>query len=139
MKKLFEEKVVLYAGVCLMIIGIAGMSNEGAQTAVAPEQERAATIVEDALSASISSNANGTVVRHDGISGQSALNVLRSGAEVMVDQSVVEKTIIAINGVTGEDDQSWSLFVNGERVGPAAIAYISDDGDELEWRLVESS
>lgn len=139
MKKLFEQKVVLFVGVSLMVIGISGMSLEQAETAIAPEQERAVAAIEDIVVDSISSNANGTVVRHTGISGQDALSVLRSGAEVMVDQATIEKTIIAINGVTGEENQSWSLFVNGQPIDSSFLAYITNDQDNIEWRLVESS
>jgi DeoR/GlpR family transcriptional regulator of sugar metabolism len=138
MNKLFKQKVVLFVGISLMIIGVSGIALEDAVTSVAPEQVRQ-EIIEEVYATSISSNANGTVVQHDGISGQNALSVLRSGAEVMVDQVAVDKTIIAINGVTNEESLSWFLYVNGKSLNTSAIAYVTNDTDRLEWRLEEGS
>ncbi len=132
MKNLLSQKIVLYIGILLMIIGGAGLLNTNADK---QKTEKDQPVAVKQTAAQITSNANGTIVSYEGIEGETALDLLKSGAEVITQESSFGEFVSAINGVEQTDTEFWLYYVNDEAASVGAGEYITKGGDKVEWRL----
>lgn len=129
MKDHRDPKFILYIGIALCIIGVAGLASSNANNS----SDSAIVLKQTAVK--ITSNANGTIVSHAGISGETALDLLKSGAEVATEPSGEGSYVVSINGVEQNDQAYWVMHVNGEASTQSASRYVSNDSDTIEWRL----
>lgn len=133
MKDLLNQKIVLYAGIALIIIGIAGLVRNDPATTDTSEQVE--TTVSQRLDVEVSSNDNGTIVSYQGIAGEDALSLLKAGAEVVTEDSTLGEYVVAINGVSQTDTEYWLLYIDDRPSSVGAAEYISQGGESIEWRL----
>lgn len=89
-------------------------------------------MVDDA-SEEVQFSEDGRVVSYQGRAGETALEVLESLAELEESDGFVT----SIGGVEAADDEFWGFYVNGEMAEEGAATFMTDDSDEIEWRLEE--
>ena len=134
MKDLFGQKIVLYAGIALIIVGFAGLVGGSEPTSDMPEQTVAANSSQASVTR-VTSNEDGTVVTYQGVEGQDAISLLKAGAEVVTEDSTLGEYVVAINGVSQTDTEYWLFYVDGQAVPERAADYVSRGGETIEWRL----
>ncbi len=133
MKELLKNKVIIYVGLALLLIGGSGfiVSNndnnvETGSKVTSSETKKAQTIV---------SNADGTVISYNGEAGKTALVILKTGAEVITKDSSFGEYVTSINGVQQTDKKFWMFYVNDKQANVGASDYITKEGDHVEWKL----
>lgn len=132
MKNFLQQKTVLYIGIALMIIGISGLvSDNKSENNVA--QDVAGQVAGETTT--IISNADGTIVNYQGQDGVTALEILKNGAEVISEDSSFGEFVTTINGVKQTNTEFWLFYINDEPASVGAGDYVTNEGDEVEWRL----
>ncbi len=63
-----------------------------------------------------------------------AFELLKKNAEVEYKEYDFGVFVEGINGVKGNDEYFWSLYVNGEQSKVGATEVLLKDGDVVEWR-----
>lgn len=76
-----------------------------------------------------------TFVTYQGEAGKNALELLRQHADVQTSSSSIGDYVTAINGNDGGGTKYWLFYVNGQQANVGADAYVTKDGETLEWRL----
>lgn len=71
---------------------------------------------------------------YNGVEGKNALEILESKTTVEQNNSGL---VVSINGRKADDTKRefWAFYVNGKmaEVGPAE--YVTNDGDQIEWKI----
>lgn len=132
MKDFFRQKTVLYVGISLMVIGLSGLvssNNSGNNIALDVTEQVAGE------TSTIISNADGTIVNYAGQTGKTAMEILKAGAEVIVQDSSFGEFVTTINGVEQTDSEFWLFYINNEPASVGAGDYVTNEGDDVEWRL----
>ena len=87
-------------------------------------------------SAKITVGEDKKVVSYEGQTGKTALQLLRSTAQVGTEQSTSGEFVTVINGVEADGmEHLWSLYSNGEFVNADAQTYQTTTGEHIEWRV----
>lgn len=75
-------------------------------------------------------------VTYDGVTGKSALELLKSNATVVTknDPSLGEY-VVSINGEDGNGSKYWLYYVDGKAATVGAGEYKTKTGEKIEWRL----
>jgi len=108
----------------------ANRSDDKADTKTTPAQQ--VTQPEAELTASEDKK----IVSYEGQTGKTALEVLKSLADVKTKDSSYGEFVTAINGVEADGTtQFWSFYVNGKLASEGAGTYKSTDGEKIEWRV----
>jgi hypothetical protein len=76
------------------------------------------------------------VIAYNGEEGKTALEILKSRAQVRTSTSSLGELVEEINGVKGNDHEHMLFFVNGQMSKVGAGAYVTKAGDRIEWKLV---
>jgi len=77
-------------------------------------------------------------IRYAGVEGKTALELLEARYQVEgKDFPGVGKFVIAINGITPDQNHFWALYVNGTQATVGASKYMTKNSDVIEWRLEE--
>lgn len=73
---------------------------------------------------------------YDGVSGKTALELLKTKAEVVTKDSQYGPYVDSIDGIRGgRDNKYWSFYINGKLAEVGAGAYTTKTGDKIEWKL----
>lgn len=126
MGEFFNQKIVLYLGIALMIIGIAGLVRDEDRTSLG-------RVVSSQVE--IAYKDNGRIVSYTGVEGKSALELLKSSAAIKTEESSMGEFVTTINGVEQTNTEYWVMYVNGSRSQTNAANYVTKDDDTIEWRL----
>jgi uncharacterized protein HemX len=119
---------LIIAVVVLAIIGIGGWryqqhqqkQEQQRQTQVAAAAEAAKTV---------------EYVTYKGITGQTALDILKSQHKVSVKVYSFGDLVESIDGVSGAGPKYWTFYVNGKMADMGAGSYQSQPTDKIEWKL----
>jgi hypothetical protein len=76
------------------------------------------------------------VIAYNGEEGKTALEILKSRAQVRTSTSSLGELVEEINGVKGNDHEHLLFFVNGQMSKVGAGGYVTKAGDRIEWKLV---
>jgi hypothetical protein len=75
-------------------------------------------------------------VSYDGVTGKTALELLKTEATVVTKDSSYGPYVDSINGVSGgTDGKYWAFYVNGKLAEVGADAYVTKGGDKIEWKF----
>ena len=75
-------------------------------------------------------------VAYKGIQGKTALALLQSHEQVTVKSSSYGPYVDAIDGVQGgTSGKYWTFYVNGKQATVGAGAYVTKNGDKIEWKF----
>jgi hypothetical protein len=76
------------------------------------------------------------VIQYQGVEGKNALELLKASYQIQSKEySGLGEFVESINGITPDKDQFWSFYVNGKQAAVGASAYITKNGDVIEWKL----
>lgn len=81
---------------------------------------------------------NGTVLDFSGLNGTNVLNVTRSVIDVETQWSGYYAFVVAIGGVSQDQNHWWQYWVNGEYAPVASNMYNLANGDYIEWKRTSS-
>jgi len=82
------------------------------------------------------SSADKKTVSYEGQTGKTALEILKSLAQVQTQNSSYGEFVTGINGVTADGaKQFWSFYVNGKLASEGAGTYKTTNGQKIEWRV----
>lgn len=75
-------------------------------------------------------------VTYDGVTGKTALELLKSNATVVTknDPSLGEY-VVSIDGEDGNGSKYWLYYVDGKAATVGAGEYKTKTGEKIEWRL----
>ena len=76
-----------------------------------------------------------TDVKYAGVAGQTALALLEKYEPIQTKHYSFGDLVVSINGTPGNGPKYWSFYVNGKMATVGAGAYITKDGDSIEWKL----
>jgi hypothetical protein len=76
------------------------------------------------------------VITYDGEDGKTALDLLKTHAQVRTAASQLGELVEEINGVSSGDGHYLIYFVNGAMAKTGAAHYITGRGDKVEWKLI---
>ena len=105
--------------VVLVILGAIGYGASKHQTAAEKQKQEVASV---------------QAISYDGEEGKTALDLLKTKAEVQTQDSSIGSFVTEINGTTNTDDHFWMFYVNGELAPVASDQYQTKNGDKIEWR-----
>jgi len=75
-------------------------------------------------------------VSYEGISGKTALEILKDGTDVETETSSYGEFVTSIGGVKADaNSEYWSFYVNGSYASEGAGTYKTTDGEKIEWKL----
>lgn len=92
---------------------------------------------QEVSSVKIASKDSGKVVTYEGQNGKTAMELLKSGADVKTETFDYGEMVSSINGVTANDSQFWGFYVDGEMAPVGASEYTTKNGEEIKWLLEE--
>ncbi len=72
---------------------------------------------------------------YKGEDGKTALELLKSEAEVETKSSSLGDYVTSINGNDGDGSKFWLFYVNGKEATVGADKYITKSGETIEWKL----
>lgn len=76
-----------------------------------------------------------TKLTYRGEDGKTALELLKTHANVQTKTSSLGEYVTAINGNDGGGKKYWIFYVNGKESQEGAGAYVTHNGDVIQWRL----
>jgi len=76
------------------------------------------------------------VITYDGEDGKTALELLKTHAQVRTATSQLGELVEEINGVRSGDGRYLMYFVNGAMAKTGASQYVTRRGDKVEWKLI---
>jgi hypothetical protein len=77
-----------------------------------------------------------THLSYKGENGKTALALLKEHAAVVTKQSSFGEYVDSIDEVKGgTDNKYWTFYVNGVQSQVGAGAYVSKNGDNIEWKF----
>jgi hypothetical protein len=77
-----------------------------------------------------------TIIEYVAVEGQTALSQLEKEVEITTRQSDYGTLVESIGGLrNGTDGKYWIFYVNGTMADKGADAYITNEGDVLEWKF----
>ncbi len=76
-----------------------------------------------------------TRLTYHGQNGKTALALLKEHAKVQTKTSSIGVYVTAINGNNGGGKKYWIYYVNGKESQVGAAAYVTHNGDVIQWRL----
>ena len=75
-------------------------------------------------------------VSYEGQTGSTALEVLKTLADVTTEDSSFGEFVTGINGQQADgSSEYWSFYVGGEYASEGAGTYQTTDGEQIEWVL----
>jgi hypothetical protein len=84
----------------------------------------------------LTSSADKKTVSYEGQTGKTALETLKSLAQVKTQSSSYGDFVTSINGVAADGSkQFWSFYVNGKLASEGAGTYKTTNGQKIEWRV----
>lgn len=124
----------LVALVVAVVLAVAGIVWQAGRTPAS--ETTSSTETTESVTAAINVSEDGKTVSYEGRQGQTALALLKTGAEVATSDSDFGEFVTAINGVEAEASQEyWAFYVNGNLANEGAGTYQTQTGDRIEWRL----
>lgn len=138
-RSLLSQKIVLYAGLILLLLGIVGLASnndsgviEDSPISDERSEEMIAVLPEKV---EVEKLQQGRIIRFSGQDGFAALELLKAAAVgVETEQSSFGEFVISIEGLGQTDELFWIFYVNGVAVGESADSYSTKDSDIVEWR-----
>jgi hypothetical protein len=77
-----------------------------------------------------------THITYEGEEGKNALDLLKENADAETKDSSYGPYVDSIGGVKGgTDGKYWTFYINGEAATVGAGAYITKEGDTIEWKF----
>lgn len=75
-------------------------------------------------------------VSYEGITGMTALEVLKAGTNVTTEDSNFGEYVTSIAGIEADSTQEyWALYVNDQYADEGAGTLQTQDGDQIVWKL----
>lgn len=134
MKNLPQKLVLIIAAIMLFVIF--GSQLREADDVAAPTPEPAAVEMEDVV-VEQEPEVVKTVSYQATTDGDNAFELLQENADVEFEQYDFGVFVKSINGVSGDNEYFWSLYVNGEQSVTGADQTFLEEGDLVEWRYEE--
>lgn len=112
-----------------------------------PKQEtelrQTAMVTTEAVNQVVDENVQGqvaaeteTVIRYEGVEGQTVLETLKIQEDVVTQDSSFGEYVESINGlVGGEDGKYWVFYIDNEMAQIGAADYVMSEGEVIEWRF----
>ncbi|MDX1765367.1 MAG: DUF4430 domain-containing protein [Candidatus Saccharimonadales bacterium] len=119
------------AATIFVVVGIVN-NDSTSQTTTGQEPEPATSSsenyqIEDVITSS--------KVAYQGENGKTALELLKEKTDTTTETASFGEYVTSVNGEDGGGSKFWLFYVNGEPATVGAGEYITEDSDEIEWRL----
>ena len=130
-----KAKLKVIAVVAVLVLGAGGAAlyavNRDDNNTTATQQTTATQPI-----AELTVSEGGQEVSYEGQTGKTALEVLKSLAEVETKESSFGEFVVSINGVEADGmTKFWAFYVNGNLANEGAGTYQTKDGEQIEWRV----
>lgn len=126
-----KSSKVLLAVIVALVVAIVGSA--GLVLNLQQESDKKPNI---SLKAPAEQQTNFTYLRYQGQAGKTALELLKTEANVVTKDSSYGPYVDSINGVKGgTDGKYWAFYVNGSLAQQGADAYTTRPGDKIEWKF----
>ena len=124
---------LLAVAAALVATGCGG-SNDSSKAATESKATPAAASAE-AASGSSKVDPKATHITYEGEDGETALDLLEAaGYDVQLETSDLGSYVTGIGDVESTKTKYWLFYVDGKMPTEGADAYVTSDGDEIEWR-----
>lgn len=132
-----KSKNIIAALAAVFVIGLGGLWVFGAnEQTEEPVQNTQAQVQQIEEKPTITISEDQKTVSYEGVSGKTALEILKAGTNVSVQDSDFGEFVTGIGGVEADSTKEyWSFFVNGEYASEGAGTYQTTDGELIEWKL----
>lgn len=74
-------------------------------------------------------------ISYQGEDGKTALELLKSQAEVQTKSTAYGEMVTAVNGSDGGGSKYWLFYVDGQEAPEGAATYVTKTGQTIEWKL----
>lgn len=131
-------KPTVVALVAALVVGVGGISlyTANRNDNKTDNQQAASQQAIEQPTAKLTSSEDKKTVSYEGQTGKTALEVLKSLADVKTKNSSYGEFVVAINGVEADGTaEFWSFYVNGTLANEGAGTYKSTSGEKIEWRV----
>jgi hypothetical protein len=108
-----------------ILLALSGSLNACARRAIAPTPQATQPAREERL-----------VIAYEGENGKTALELLKSRAQVRTSTSQLGELVEEINGVRSSNGHNLIFYVNGAASKTGAGDYVTKKGDKVEWKLI---
>lgn len=134
-----KTNVKVASVVAAVVVGVCGLSlyalkrgDNGDSKKGSPTTSQPAGETAPKLSSSLDKRA----VSYEGQTGQTALAILKSLADVKTKDSSYGEFVTAINGVEADGSKEfWSFYVNGTLASEGAGTYKTTKGEMIQWKV----
>ncbi len=77
-----------------------------------------------------------STISYRGADGRNALELLKSHHQVETQEfSGLGEFVISIDGIAPDSQHFWAFYVDGKQAQVGASAYVTKDGEQIEWKL----
>ena len=120
----------------IIAIGIIGLSSITLFAATQDKTTASASLRSLTGRSELTTSNGGKIVSISGQSGKTALEILRSKAEIKTEQSSFGAFVTSINNVEANGiEHMWAFYVNDALADDSAQNYQTKAGDRIEWRM----
>ena len=74
------------------------------------------------------------VVSYEGVDDRTALDLLKEGRDVKIEESSIGIFVTGIDGTENTMDTYWMFYVNDQLAPLGADQYKTKNGEKIEWR-----
>lgn len=131
-------KLTVIALIAALVVGVGGVSlyTVNRNDDKVDNQQSTSQQTTEQTTAKLTSSEDKKTVSYEGQTGKTALEVLKSLADVKTKDSSYGEFVVAINGVEADGTaEFWSFYVNGTLASEGAGTYKSTNGEKIEWRV----
>lgn len=131
-----KTKKVIAAVVLLALVGFGGFWMMNRSDDAEKSTDNTTQQTQETVKPAITLSEDGKTVSYEGVSGKTALEVLKEGIDVETQSSDFGDFVTSINGVKADAAKEyWSFYVNGAYANEGAGTYKTTDGEKIEWKL----
>lgn len=133
-----KTKQMAIAVVIAAIVGVGGfwVMNRSDDKKPTTDTAQNTQQVQEAAKPKITFSEDKKTVSYEGVTGKTALEVLKDGTAVETQTSDFGDFVTSINGVKADEKKEyWSFYVNGAYASEGAGTYKTTNGEKIEWKL----
>ena len=135
MRDKLSSKAML-AVIVSLVVAITGSAGLILATQSSESQPKPAATQQTPAKEAKKGTAASSSIKYQGEEGKTALELLKTHAEVATKDSSYGTYVHSINGLAGgTDNKYWMFYINGTLAEMGADAYTTKAGDAIEWKF----
>lgn len=120
--------------VVVALIGIVYAFKQNAVPQLAQKESDTRTLNTSLAKNELNQQAPETTILYAGQDGRTALQLLEVNHKVVVE---FDGSVSSIDGITPDDKQVWSMYINGELSQELPGVYVTKSSDSIKWQIEE--